>query len=156
MKSLAASSFSATENNHRANQICYTLAAVTGASSADPLPATIPNELCFETLSIDLVASKIDVFSYFQPHLFKDLTLQMLKLEPDDRYSFTASSMLKNQWDTGCGSGEKIEMVMTGVSDFTGFGDVWSIGIEIRYQQTTDTCHATVQTVTYSFATSEP
>ncbi|MEQ1723550.1 MAG: hypothetical protein ABL930_10270 [Pseudobdellovibrio sp.] len=133
--------------DHIAAQVCYQL------QNAKNAPKDIPQEVCLETLNVYPQDNTINIYSYFYPNLFKDMTLSSLIRNTEDTYKFKAESVLRNEWQSGCGDGNKITLFIDGQTDFNGDGqnELGNLKIRIEQDQTNDTCHSEPQTTVYKY-----
>ena len=128
-------------------QVCYQL------QNAKNAPKEIPQEVCLETLNIYPQYNTINIYSYFYPNLFKGMKLNSLIRNTEDSYKFKAENVLLEEWDFGCGEGNKITLFVDGKTDFNGNGqnELGQLDISIEQDFTNDTCHTRPQTTVYKY-----
>lgn len=131
--------------DHISAQVCYRL------DDTKNTPANVPSEICLESLQVDPIASTIYVYSYFYPSLYKELKVDSLIRQNEDFYSFKSSNVLHNEWQSGCGSGERVELFISGAVDFNGEGDINKLNIRVEQQTTNDTCHSHPQKTVFKY-----
>ena len=124
--------------DHASTQACYALQDNNKDASVN-----VPTQVCLESLSISPEYATISIYSYFFPNLYKNLKLMSFVRQTEDFYSFSASSLLHNDWKSGCDNGESVNLVISGQVDFTGLGNVDELNITVEQQVTNDTCHST-------------
>ena len=134
--------------DHMANQTCYDVQTTPGQY----VPMAIPREICLEQLSIDPWANQITVHSYFQSELlFKGLKLTSLIRRNEDYFDFKASNVIFNQWNSGCGEGERTQLMISGLVDFAGESDVRSLHVTAEDEVSNDICHSQSQTTVFTY-----
>jgi hypothetical protein len=140
---------SAGPEEHKAAQTCYVL----DAEQAGEADAEIPLEICLETLNIDVTthANDISVYSYFQPQLFQGLKVTSLIRQNEDQYTFKASNILLDRWESGCGEGQTVELTISGLTDFLGTGDVTRLEVSVTETTLHDVCHSHPQTTKFIY-----
>ncbi len=123
---------------HKEAQTCYALKAQEGVY----VSAEVPLEICLETLEINPMTQQISAYSYFQPQLFANLTVTSLVRKNEDTYSFKASSLLLDRWESGCGEGHTVEMKISGETDFLGKGNPQALEVSVDEVTLNDVCHS--------------
>ena len=70
----------------------------------------------------------------------------------EDFYWFKSSAVLLNSWNSGCGDGEKTELLISGLVDFRRARNAADLTISVNSEQTIDTCHSRPALTTYCYA----
>lgn len=130
-------------------QSCYGLAGTPGVYLSDK----VPTEICLETLTINASENTIQVYSYFASNqmLFQNTQLTHLTRVNEDYYSFSASSIFTNEWNSGCRDAETNELVISGRVDSNGDADVSTLKLTLKNETTNDTCHSRPQTHIFEY-----
>ena len=133
--------------DHYQNQSCYALEAAQLAKPTNQIPL----EICLEEATLDLQHNKLYVSSYFQPELWKNISVYSLIPKNKDQYSFLAASRIYDNWDSSCGDGDTVEVMVSGLADLTGHIDPAALKVTVDHTVTNDTCHSQGLTTTYTY-----
>lgn len=133
---------------HISAQTCYYLNTADASTAA----ASVPRSVCLESLSINPMTSALYIYSYFQSSLFQGTKVTSLIRTTEDSYSFVAKNSLLNNWQSGCGEGESTALVLSGITDFNGVGEVDKLQVKVVYSSTNDTCHSRPSTTEYLYS----
>lgn len=132
---------------HIAAQTCY-------VPSNQAMKATIPQRVCLEEIfvsSVDGAVPALNIYSYFSREYFQDMTLTYLARHNEDSYSFRGSKILLQNWESGCGSAEKVTLEVSGRVDNDGLGLASAVDVSVKYETTNDTCHSKAQVNIYEY-----
>lgn len=132
--------------DHYQNQSCFEL-----VGHSDTISKTVPTEVCLEDIRLDLSENKINIYSYFQSELFKNLTLINLQQHKENRYDFSAQSLILENYDSGCGEGEKVTLLIEGQADGYGISSAERINVSVEREYLHDVCHSFPQVETYRY-----
>lgn len=131
--------------DHISAQVCYYI------QKTQYVPTNVPSQICLETLDVNPMNSTISIYSYFYPKFYTNVKLTSLIRKTEDNYSFKAESILLNEWQSGCGDGETVTMHISGLTDFNGSGDIYTLEISVEQNFTNDTCHSEPQTTVFKY-----
>jgi len=132
---------------HKSAQSCYILQAQPGAY----IPPAMPSTVCLENLLIDPRTQAITVESYFQPSLFESMKVTKFSRTDADIYSFEASGILSEYWNSGCSDGELVRLTLKGQVDSLGIGSPSQLQVSVDVESTRDTCHSEPQSETFVY-----
>lgn len=113
--------------------------------------SSVPSQICLEKAQIDwqntnllLEGSQLNI-----PAILKIKNLQL----SENTLSFTAETVLKDEWNDVCGFGEKAVLTISGTVD-TGNGlqvDTQGLTLAVDREWTNDSCHSDNQNETINF-----
>ncbi len=123
---------------HKDNQTCYGLEQ----QRAKQVDSQIPLEICLEKATLDFQSKKLNVYSYFQPQLFKDVDVTSVSRFNSNTFIFKAYSFLDDKWDSQkCQAGETLSLVIKGFANsITGESDITKLRVYVVHTTTTNTC----------------
>jgi len=133
--------------DHIQNQICYNLKNPELAQNQPQLPL----QVCVEEISMDLSTETVSIYSYFQRSLFENIQVDYLARKNEDYFSVRTSSVFYNQWNSGCGDGQKLTVKVNGLSDNWGVMDPQNLVVTVEQEITNDTCHSKPQKTIYQY-----
>ena len=110
-------------------------------SAVKGLPANVYSTLCFDDASLNLNNNTVE-FSGYVANMPSPFETETLYRKNEDFYFFVAKKNLINKWESGCGEGLKIDLVVTGEADFNGYIDPKSLSMTALVEETNDTCHS--------------
>lgn len=116
---------------------CYTATA--------PVLRDVPSTFCFEDAKLDMKNNQVNFSGYASnvPSTFKTKTIFQKNAQA---YSFVASAVVINIWETGCGEGQYGELIISGESDLEGKVNPKTLSMSLIYRLRVDTCHSQPQT----------
>lgn len=126
--------------DHFQNQVCFGISAKDQSEAAPE----VPRELCFESISIEPLQQKIEVYSYFSAYsqYLQGLNLTSLIRNTEDTYVYIAQSVIFSKPEQHCEDGLKVTLQMEGVTDFMGAGDISQQNLSIIQEKKADICHS--------------
>jgi hypothetical protein len=110
------------------------------------VPSEIPEQFCFDYLQLD--SEKKFLYSEgFANNLPKNMTVESVMFETEDRVEFVAKETIANIWESGCGEGLTANLKIKGKSDITAGTqiDPKDLMMQVELFQTNDTCHSRPQ-----------
>ncbi len=129
------------------NQTCY----VISPADARRLPVTVPSQICFEKISVDLDKAKVSVSSTTHAKLFNKFTLIHLSRKNEDAHSFTAYNVFYAVEQSTCGEGETLELLISGLVNNYGEAIIPELKVSVEQQLTRDTCHLEPQVKEFNY-----
>jgi hypothetical protein len=142
---LSVSAFAGPED-HIFNQTCYDLVKTEG----QVLNKSVPEEICLETLNIDLSRETIAIESYFQAGYYSKMKVTYLARKNEDYYAFRARNNLKYDW-ISCGTGETVALELRGLVSNYGEGFVDQLEVFVETENTYDSCHSESEINYYNY-----
>lgn len=118
--------------------------AATCFEAVDRKFAFIPKEICFEKFEAS-TDSEI-LFITGSDVLPERMMTSYFTRKNEDYYRFRASQILKNEWEAGCGYGQKTIVKLEGLTDNWGEVNPLNLDVSIEFERTNDTCHSRPQT----------
>jgi hypothetical protein len=111
------------------------------------VPSEIPEEFCFDDLQLDS-EKKFLHSEGFTNNLPKNMTVESVMFETEDRVEFVAKANIANVWESGCGEGLSAYLKIKGKSDITAGTqiDPKALSMQVELIHTNDTCHSRPQT----------
>ena len=144
---VSVASFAGPED-HIQDQKCYALVATPGPY----VSPHIPSEVCFESVTIDLVHNEVIIYSYFAPMMFADAKIISLIRNTEDTYKYRLRNILFADWKNVCSDGETVTLFISGQSDFNGIADMnQDFNVSVEQEATRDSCHSEPQTIVYNY-----
>lgn len=131
---------------HEQAQKCYVLSALDAKRATD----LVPEQICLETIKVDLATDTIDVYSYFFNDLFKNMKLNSLIRQSEDFYSFKSSNTFYNSENEQSGQIERLTVLLSGKVDFNGYGDPAELNVEVK-QERRYTPHSSTNSTVYQY-----
>ncbi len=149
LSNLTALSAIAGAEDHMQNQVCYAIEISQGAY----LPRTLPTEICFESLNVDFDKNQISIYSFFPMYseLFMNLKISYLARKNEDGYTFRSKGEFYSDWQSGCGEGESLSLLVSGQVDNYGSGNIAYQEISVEQAVTPDSCHSQPQLTRYYY-----
>ena len=133
--------------DHIANQTCYRLNQKQAALANN----NIPQQICLETLTVNTDGTEIRAYSYFTPNLFNNLKLTYHARRNENGFSFRSDNILVNQWESGCGDGERVVLSIKGQTDNDGVASVEYLDVKVSQELTNDVCHSQPQETVFTY-----
>lgn len=131
---------------HIAAQTCYALLT--------PAPKAIPERVCVEEISLnhaDTTHASLNIYSYFNQRYFENMQLTYVARYNENGFSYRATSVLVDVYESGCGSAEKATLQISGRADNYGMGFPEQLEVSAKYDTLVDTCHSKLQTRIYNY-----
>lgn len=107
-------------------------------------PSSVASVLCFEDSQIDFSRNKL-LFLGTESNMPAELEINSLIRINEDFYSFVAKKNLVNKWESGCGEGLNVTLVVKGNADYTGYVGPKELSLSLLVEYLADTCHSTPQ-----------
>ena len=143
--------------DHFQSQACYSIATEDYAKAHNELPL----EICFETVQLHLTSlnsnfkeDSIELYNYFSQYskYLKTLKLTDYVRVTDDEYSYKASSVLVDRYESHCEEAVNITLDVEGrVSAIDGTGDIGAQSITLTQIFSADTCHSAYEKNVFKF-----
>lgn len=134
--------------DHLQNQKCYALDVQSGTY----VGAHVPAEVCFKSVTVDLVHNEVIFYSYFTPMMFADNKVISLIRNTEDTYKYSVRNTLFEDWQSTCGDGETVTLFISGQSDFNGIADMnQDFKISVEQEITRDNCHSEPRNTVYNY-----
>lgn len=143
---ISAVAFAGPEDHIQA-QKCYNLVVAKG----EVVSAHVPTQICLESVTLDTGTGQVDIYSYFQPLLYKNLKTDSLIRHTEDRYKYKVSSVVYQDEGAVCSASENVSLEIAGETDFTGYGDIDYLDIQVRHETLRDSCHSYPEEVIYKY-----
>ncbi len=105
------------------------------------VPSSMFSTLCFADVVLNLSKSTLD-FSGYAMTMPNQMATESLYRKTEDSYFYVAKKNIVNKWESGCGEGLKVDLVVTGEADFNGTIDPKSLSVIALIEETNDTCHS--------------
>lgn len=136
----------ANPEEHLQNQTCYDLVDAVAA------PASIPREVCLESLFIDTDKRVAYVSSPSQSSYFKNIDITSLIRKTEDAFSFTLQKSILIYFAGTCDVTEFVDLMISGEVDYAGDGDVATLNVSVRRTYTPDSCHSDDRETIYQYS----
>ena len=110
------------------------------------VPSEVPEEFCFDFLQLD--SEKKFLYSEgVANNLPRNMSVESVMFETEDRVEFVAKGRFVNIWESGCGEGLTANLKIKGKSDITAGVqiDPKAIMMQVELFHTNDTCHSRPQ-----------
>lgn len=105
----------------------------------------VPSTFCFEDAKLDVYGKRVD-FSGYASNIPSTFKTQTVFQKNSQSYSFVASAVVVNIWETGCGEGQYGELIITGEADLQGKVNPKTLLMSLNYSLRSDTCHSSPST----------
>ena len=132
---------------HMQDQKCYNLVIAPNTQ----VNVHVPSQICLENVTLDTATNLVSIYSYFWPDLYRSLKTEVAIRNTEDSYKFQVSTVLFDSWQSGCGNGENVKLLISGNTDFTGVGDTGALEVKVVELITNDTCHSRPQETVYKY-----